>query len=55
MHHTVLYYSTGKLAPEKVIVVVLSVQFKNLGISHVGILSWGNLIYPISYIDFSVP
>ena len=34
--------------------VVLSVRFKNLCISHVGILSWGNLIYPNSYIDFSV-
>ena len=31
------------------------VRFKNLCISHVGILSWGNLIYTNSYIDFSVP
>ena len=36
------------------ITILLSVQFKNLGISHVGILSWGNLIHPTSYIDFSV-
>ena len=34
--------------------LLLSVRFKNLCISHVGILSWGNLIYPTSYIDFSV-
>ena len=34
--------------------LVLSVRFKNLCISHVGILSWGNLIYTNSYIDFSV-
>ena len=33
---------------------VLSVRFKNLCITHVGILSWGNLIYTNSYIDFSV-
>ena len=33
---------------------LLSVRFKNLCISHVGILSWGNLIYTNSYIDFSV-
>ena len=34
--------------------MLLSVRFKNLCISHVGILSWGNLIYTNSYIDFSV-
>ena len=34
--------------------LVLSVRFKNLGFSHVGILSWGNLRTPNSYIDFSV-
>ena len=33
---------------------VLSVRFKNLGFSHVGILSWGKLRTPNSYIDFSV-
>ena len=33
---------------------VLSVRFKNLGFSQVGILSWGNLRTPNSYIDFSV-
>ena len=31
MHHTVLYYSTGKLAPEKVIVVVLLEQVRKEG------------------------
>ena len=34
---------------------VLSVRFKNLGFSQVGILSWGKLRTPNSYIDFSVP
>ena len=31
MHHTVLYYSTGKLAPEKVIVVVPLEQVRKEG------------------------
>ena len=31
-----------------------AVQFKNLGLSHVGILSWGNLIDPNSYIDNTI-
>ena len=30
------------------------VQFKNLGLSHVGILSWGNLIDPNAYIDNTI-
>ena len=34
--------------------LVLSVRFKSLCISQVGILSWGNLIYTNSHIDFSV-
>ena len=34
---------------------ILSVQFKNLWFSQVGILSWGKLRTPNSYIDFSVP
>ena len=33
---------------------VLSVRFKKLCVSHVGILSWGNLRHTTSYIDFSV-
>ena len=33
---------------------VLTVRFKNLGFSQVGILSWGNLRTPNSYLDFSV-
>ena len=31
IHHTVLYYSTGKLAPEKVIVVVPLEQVRKEG------------------------
>ena len=34
--------------------LVRAVQFKNLGLSHVGILSWGNLIDPNSYIDNTI-
>ena len=33
---------------------LLSVRFKNLGFSQVGILSWGNLRTPNCYIDVSV-
>ena len=49
-HKAALYGHTNSLAWG----VILSVRFKNLCISHVGILSWGNLIYTNSYIDFSV-
>ena len=52
-----LYYTFARIkytSMEYFHSLILSVRFKNLGFSHVGILSWGNLRTPNSYIDFSV-